>query len=322
MCYFVGVFSIRQNGEFMTESKSSNKTLFKYLGFTFGIAYAVQISVWIISKSEGAGNNLVLSNIAKLILAAMMFVPLLGVIISGAGIKDIGWQPKFKGNILILLFGWFMPAIVTAIGAAIYFLVFPTHLDMAGEYLREIGQGAALDQMEAMGITYRQQLVISTISSLTYAPIINMVVAVGEEAGWRGYMYPVLKEKSSRTKSYIIGGIIWGMWHWPLIMLTGYEYGTGYKGFPIVGMFVFCIFTVALGILCDYTYEKTNCIWYPALLHGNINAAATIPIVMAAPSVIAPTRLLGPSPNGLLAGIPLFAVAILIYFRMKKRDDK
>ena len=80
----------------MAESKSSNKTLFKYLGFTFGVAYAVQIGVWLISKSEGAGNNPVLSSIAQLILAAMMFVPLLGVIVSGAGIKDIGWIDIFN----------------------------------------------------------------------------------------------------------------------------------------------------------------------------------------------------------------------------------
>ena len=304
----------------MAESKSSNKTLFKYLGFTFGVAYAVQIGVWLISKSEGAGNNPVLSSIAQLILAAMMFVPLLGVIVSGAGIKDIGWMPKLKGNVLILLFGWFMPTILTAIGTAIYFMVFPTHLDMTGEYLREIGQGASLDQMEAMGVTYQQQIISSIISCLTFAPIINMIVAVGEEAGWRGYMYPVLKERSGRIKGLILGGIIWGMWHWPLIMLTGYEYGTGYKGYPIAGMIVFCVCTVAIGILCDYTYEKTNCIWYPALFHGAFNAAATIPIVMAAPSVIAPTRLLGPAPNGLLSGIPFFAIAVFVCFRMYKNN--
>ncbi len=306
----------------MTGSKSSNRTFYKYLAFTFGVAYLVQIGVWLISKSEEAGNNLVLSSIAQFILAAMMFVPLLGVIVSGAGIKNIGWRPKFKGNLLIILFAWFMPAILTAIGEALYFLVFPTHLDMTGEYLREIGQGAVLDQMEAMGVTYLQQIITSVIACLTYAPIINMLVAVGEETGWRGYMYPVLKGKYGRTKGYVIGGIIWGMWHWPLIMLTGYEYGTDYNGFPVLGMVVFCLCTVAIGIMCDYTYEKTNCIWYPALFHGTFNAAATIPIVMAAPSVIAKTRLLGPAPNGLLAGIPFFAVAILICLRTMKRDDK
>ena len=318
---FCSCLLFRQNGEIMTEGKGSNKTLFKYLGFTFGVAYIVQIVAWRAAIAANASGNLILSGVAQLIVAAMMFVPLLGVLVSGAGLKGMGWKPIIKGNILVLLFGWFAPAILTAIGTAIYFLAFPAHLDLTGQYLVEIGQGAALDQLEAAGMTYTVQIIISAISCVAYAPIINAIFAVGEEAGWRGYMYPVLKERFGRGKGYIFGGIIWGMWHWPLILLAGYEYGTEYRGFPVVGMVVFCVVTVAMGILCDYTYEKTNCIWFPALIHGTINAAATVPMVMAAPSVIAPYRLLGPAPNGLLAGIPLFAVAILIYFRMKKRDE-
>ena len=306
----------------MTEGKGSNKTLFKYLGFTFGVAYIVQIIAWRIAVAANGSGSLVLSGAAQMIVAAMMFVPLLGALASGVGLKGMGWKPKFKGNALVLLFGWFAPAILTAIGAAIYFLVFPSHFDLTGQYLVELGQGAALEQMEAVGMTYTTQILIGIVGCVTYAPIINTIVAVGEEAGWRGYMYPVLKERFGRGKGYILGGIIWGMWHWPMILLTGYEYGTEYRGFPIVGMVVFCVFTVSIGILCDYTYEKTNCIWFPALIHGTINAAATVPMVMSAPSVIAPYRLLGPAPNGLLAGIPLIVVAILIYFRMKKRDDK
>lgn len=305
----------------MTEAYYDKKKLFKYLGFTFGVAYLVQIVVWRIAVSANDGNNLVLSSAAQLILSVMMFTPLIGVIVSGAGLKNIGWKLKFKGNVLVFLFGWFMPAILTAIGTVIYFLVFPSQLDLTGQYLVEIGQGAAIEQLEAAGMTYTSQIIISCISCITYAPIINAIFAVGEEAGWRGYMYPVLKERFGRGKGYILGGIIWGMWHWPLIMLTGYEYGTGYRGFPTVGMALFCVFTVVIGILCDYTYEKTNCIWYPALFHGAINAAATVPMVMAAPSVIAPYRLLGPAPNGLIAGIPLIAVATLIYVIMKKRDN-
>lgn len=209
----------------MTEGKGINKTLFKYLGFTFGVAYVIQILVWRVAESANASGNLVLSSAAQLIMSAMMFVPLLGVLVSGAGLKGMGWKLKFKGNIPVLLFGWFMPAILTAIGAAIYFLVFPAHLDLTGQYMVEIGQGAVLEQMEAAGMTYTTQIIISSISCITYAPIINAIVAVGEEAGWRGYMYPVLKKRFGRGGGYILGGIIWGMWHWPLIMLTGYEYG-------------------------------------------------------------------------------------------------
>ena len=302
----------------MTELDTSNKTLFKYLGFTFGVGYAIQIFIWLVNNMESGSVKLVLSGAAQMITAGMMFVPLLAVLVAGQKLKGMGWKPVFKGNVPVFLFSWFVPAILTAVGAALYFAIFPSHFDLSGAYLVENGQEAALKQMEDMGITYAQQALISVIGCVTYAPILNMIFGVGEEAGWRGYMYPVLKKRFGKLWGLVFGGIIWGMWHWPLILLTGYEYGTGYRGFPIVGMVVFCICTIFLGVLCDFVYEKSKCIWYPAILHGAFNAAATIPIAMAAPSVIAPYRLIGPAPNGLIAGLPLCIVSVVILWKRRK----
>ena len=103
------------------------------------------------------------------------------------------------------------------------------------------------------------------------------------------------------------------MWHWPLIGLTGYEYGTDYVGFPVTGMLMFLVFTIAAGILCDWVYERSGSIWYPSIFHGAINAAGAIPLAVC----IAKTGsavLLGPAPIGLLAGLPMsiFAAALLV----------
>ena len=49
------------------------------------------------------------------------------------------------------------------------------------------------DQLEAQGLTYPLYVLISVVSCLTYAPLGNMVPAVGEEVGWRGFLYPQLK---------------------------------------------------------------------------------------------------------------------------------
>ena len=38
--------------------------------------------------------------------------------------------------------------------------------------------------------------------------------AVGEEIGWRGYMMPRLKERFSLFTGRLLGGILWGVWHW------------------------------------------------------------------------------------------------------------
>ena len=75
-----------------------------------------------------------------------------------------------------------------------------------------------------------------------------MIAALGEEIGWRGFLYPQLEAGVGRRKGWILGGIIWGAWHWPLIWLIGYEYGAaagnsvGYAGFPVTGMLLFLLF--------------------------------------------------------------------------------
>ncbi len=65
--------------------------------------------------------------------------------------------------------------------------------------------------------------------------VFNMIPAVGEEAGWRGYMMPHLKEQLGLLNGRLLGGVIWGVWHWPLMLLVGYEYGTNYLGAPCWG---------------------------------------------------------------------------------------
>lgn len=299
----------------MKNLDTNTKTLYKYLAWSFGLAYAVQFFIAYVNFKLQDSSNLTLAVVAQYITAAMMFIPLISVLLSGGKIRDMGWKPRIRKCVPFFLLAWFAPAILTAIGAAIYFLIFPTHLDLTGQYLADAAGQEALDTITYV-MTYPQYVLINVIACLTYAPLINVFPSVGEEAGWRGYMYPVLKEKFGKRKGLILGGIIWGMWHWPLMIFTGFEYGKDYLGFPIVGMILFCVITIALGIFCDYVYEKTSCIWYPALFHGAFNAAATIPLTITATGLDR-YRLLGSAPNGIIAGLPLMILAAVIYFNAK-----
>lgn len=288
----------------------------KYLAWTFGLAYAVQVGAAYLYNhgSRQAG---------QLVIAAMMFVPALGVLFSGAELKGMGWKPGIRKNIRCILIAWFAPIILTAVGAGLYFLAFPGHFDLSGSYMVANVGAEALEQMRAQGISYPLYALIGAISCVTYAPLINVVTALGEEIGWRGFLYPQLKARFGRRKGWLLGGAIWGAWHWPLIWLIGYEYGAaagnaaGYAGFPVSGMLLFCVFTVGLGVLHDWLYEKSGSIWVPAILHGAINAAATLPQTVCLADT-GSARLLGPAPNGLVAGLPLLAVAAALLLRAKE----
>ena len=298
----------------MHDTEFNREQTVKFLVWTFAIAYILQIAAAYLYNNVNifAGQALVM---------LVMLVPALGVLLSGAGLKDMGWKPQIRKNIKWILTAWFTPAILTIAGAALYFMVFPGHFDLSGGFIVQSAGPQALEQMEAQGLTYPLYVLVSLAGIVTYAPLINMFPALGEEIGWRGFLYPQLQARFGRKKGWILGGIIWGAWHWPLIWLIGYEYGFGYVGFPVLGMLLFCLFTVALGIWCDRLYERSGSIWLPALLHGAINAAAGLPLTVCLPDT-GSFRLLGPAPNGLIAGLPMLILAAVCLLREVRQSPQ
>lgn len=289
----------------------SRKEVQRYLLWTFALAWLMQIVVAIVYHM---GNTL----FVQLLLSIMMFTPLLGVLLTKHHLKGLGWKFQFKGNVKVFLITWFAPLLLTVLGAILYFMIFPKQFDLSGQYYAASYNGKeALAQLQAKGISYPLLVLINTFACITYAPVINAMLAIGEEVGWRGFLYPQLKAKYGKNKGRLLGGIIWGIWHWPIIGLIGYEYGTDYPGFPIVGMLIFCIFTVTSGVLCDWVYEKSKSIWFPAICHGAINAVTLLPLMVCVVNTGAMT-LLGPALIGIVSGIPLFILAMFLFFKSKQ----
>ncbi len=293
----------------MDEVTFDGRGVRRFLVWTFAIAWALQLVV-ILLVNAGSGP------IAQYLLPVVMFAPLLGLILSGHDVRGLGWRPRIRENLRLLLFSWLVPAALTAAGAALYFCLFPAHFDLSGAYLLETAGPESLEVLEAGGLTYGHYILINAIVAVTVAPLINMFPAMGEEAGWRGYLYPQLKAKFGHRLGLVVGGIVWGVWHWPLIAGIGYEYGTEYIGFPVVGMVLFPLVTIAFGALADALFERSRIIWYPAIFHGALNAAATIPVALCQPHT-GSHFLLGPAPAGIIAALPFFAVAACAFARAR-----
>jgi len=291
------------------ERSWDGKKFVKYIIGSFGIAWVLQV---IASMMSWKGNQIAFT----MILAVSMYAPFVGTLIAGIPLRGMGWKPRFKGNIKNILLAWFVPVIFTALGAVLYFVIFPNRLDFTGEYLRAAGGEAVMEQLAAAGITPKMYLLIGLLQCLTYAPLVNMFAALGEEVGWRGAMQPMLNDRFGKRVGRIIGGVIWGAWHWPAMTLAGYEYGLNYWGYPILGMVTFCLFTIALGTLEDALYEKSKSIWIPSLMHGSINAIGTVPMMVGG-SAYMNQMILGPIPMGLISGIPLAIIAIVVLAKEK-----
>jgi uncharacterized protein len=109
-------------------------------------------------------------------------------------------------------------------------------------------------------------LVQGTIAGIT----LNVPFMFGEEFGWRGLL---LRETQPMgfTLTNIFIGIIWGLWHLPVILM-----GHNYPHYPYFGIVMMCLFTTSVSPLFGYVRFKTQTILGPCMLHGTINATGAI----------------------------------------------
>lgn len=90
----------------------------------------------------------------------------------------------------------------------------------------------------------------------------------GEEFGWRGLLIKETQQLGF-LKSNLLIGIVWGLWHAPIVLM-----GHNYPEYPVIGVGMMCLFTTALAFPFAYVRLKTKSILGPCVMHGMINATA------------------------------------------------
>ncbi len=111
-------------------------------------------------------------------------------------------------------------------------------------------------------------LAVTLLSALFAAFTVNLPFMLGEELGWRGYLYNATAQWPAMER-ILLTGFFWGLWHAPLIAM-----GHNYPGHPIAGIGLMVVFCVLLAFLFDWCRTRTNSVWGAAVLHGLINGSA------------------------------------------------
>jgi membrane protease YdiL (CAAX protease family) len=96
---------------------------------------------------------------------------------------------------------------------------------------------------------------------------VGAILAFGEEFGWRGYLLRKLLPLGE-FKAAVIVGVIWGMWHLPILVV-----GLNYPGENLaVLVAVFLVATVLLSMLHTRFYILSGgSVIVTAILHGSLN---------------------------------------------------
>jgi membrane protease YdiL (CAAX protease family) len=98
---------------------------------------------------------------------------------------------------------------------------------------------------------------------LTVGVIKNLGSTLGEEIGWRGFFIFELRKVMSFKSLTIISGVIWAIYHFPIINLI---YGNGQN--LLLHISAFTIMIIGMSVILAYYTFKSNSLWPAAIYHS------------------------------------------------------
>jgi uncharacterized protein len=121
------------------------------------------------------------------------------------------------------------------------------------------------ESVAATGMSIPVLMIIIALQTLILGPLLGLLITFGEEYGWRGYLQPALTGLG-RVRGVALVGVIWGIWHWPIIWM-----GYNYPGHPFLGSLLMLLISMGLAFLLGYAVLKAKGIWIAAFLHATVN---------------------------------------------------
>ena len=265
------------------------------------ITFALSWSAWIMMDLSGLYGTMQY----MLISAMLMFTPLIAAALTKLLMKgkaiEYSWKPRLGGNIRIYISAWLLPLLFSLEGCLAFFAVFPSSFTFD-----LITENTGMPPFRYFALM---------LPTAAIGAFLNALFALGEEAGWRGMLYPELEKKHGKTRAAIIVGIIWGVWHTPINMM-GYNYGRDYPGFPIIGVPAMCLSCIAMGLWLSYFASESGSIWASALFHGSINAIGSLGITVSGKPEL---QIWGPAITGIIPSSIMLA-GYMLFIRMRRKD--
>jgi len=203
-------------------------------------------------------------------LAGLLIAVLLRLIAGRESFRRVGlaggkvWHYLFFGLLIVAIYGA-MAALnaLFGLGQAVDVKELLTQMSGGGAQAEALGQlpGGAL-------------LLLLGVQTVLLGPILGLLIAFGEEYGWRGYLQSELV-KMGKVRGMLLLGVIWGLWHAPIIAM-----GHNYPGYPLLGILVMTLYTVGLAFFLGYAVLKSGSPWLAAFLHAINNQAAAFFIAL------------------------------------------
>ena len=237
-----------------------------YVIISFGIMY---VTGAFYLKKDGYLVKHNLTEVSNFLYLLGIFSPLIACVIlryaSKEGFKDGIMLPKFTGHLRWYFIAVLVPLLMGLIGCILVTYSLNAGFSFKNDYSFFVNM---LNPAISLDMVY-----------------FNMFILLGEELGWRAYLYDKLEElfsgnhKRAVSLSVIIGGILWGLWHAQLVVVSGLNYGKDYAGYPYVGIILMCISCIFMGAFLQLLRKKTDSVIAPTLAHAVIDSC--IPAIVS-----------------------------------------
>ena len=173
-------------------------------------------------------------------------------------LKELGWKP---GPAKWLGLGYLLPILY---GAVVYGIVWLVGL---GGFTTE----AIAGQMAELGMADAPAWQMVAVYMLLMGTIVyvrgGLLYSFGEELGWRGFLFPELHRMTSFTTASLISGVVWALFHLPVMLFSDYN-STAPIAFQVV---VFFISAIANTFVYNWLRAKSGSVWPAVLLHASHN---------------------------------------------------
>lgn len=240
----------------------------------FGLAWLACLPLW--TSGEGLGDPVAV----QLCGGLMMFTPLIAGIIAAivqrrrarARGETLASAPRYFGFWPLRPFGRVIWMTVAAFFGIMVLVVLGYLLSAAFGWLSldVTGLSAFKEQIAALPGLESVPTVVAVLGYLLLmlaASVGTAFVTIGEEFGWRGWLLTSLRPLGTWPALLIIG-VVWGLWHAPLILL-GYNFGRP----DITGLGLMVGGCIMLGILFGWLRLRTGSVWPAVFAHAALNSS-------------------------------------------------
>ncbi|MBU1011968.1 MAG: CPBP family intramembrane metalloprotease [Bacteroidetes bacterium] len=110
--------------------------------------------------------------------------------------------------------------------------------------------------------------VVSRLVPLAISLTMGCIFALGEEIGWTGFLIPQVAKEYGFTTAAFTRGIVWSVWHYPMIIYGIY----GNQSTPLwFNLFCFTIFLTGISFIFTWLRLKSGSLWTGMFIHASHN---------------------------------------------------